>query len=40
MTSALSRLAAASKDSRVRVESSKKRFTTVLPRRVGSFLTA
>ena len=40
MTSALRRLAAASKDRRVRVESSKKRLTTVLPRRVGSFLTA
>jgi len=40
MTSALRRLAAASKESLVRVESSKKRFTTVLPRSVGSFLTA
>ena len=29
-----------SKDRRVRVESSKKRLTMVLPRRVGSFLTA
>ena len=40
MTSALRRLAAASKESLVRVESSKKRLTTVLPRSVGSFLTA
>ncbi len=38
MTSAESRLAAASKEIRVRVESSKKRFTTVRPRRAGSFL--
>ncbi len=38
MTSAESRLAAASKEMRVRVESSKKRLTTVRPRRVGSFL--
>ena len=38
MTSAESRLAAASKEIRVRVESSKKRLTTVRPRRVGSFL--
>lgn len=38
MTSADSRLAAASKEMRVRVESSKKRLTTVRPRRVGSFL--
>ena len=38
MTSALSRLAAASNEIRVRVESSKKRLTTVRPRRVGSFL--
>ena len=38
MTSADSRLAAASKEIRVRVESSKKRLTTVRPRRVGSFL--
>ena len=36
MTSALSRLAAASKLMRVRVESSKNRLTTVLPRSVGS----
>ena len=40
MTSALSRFAAASKLSRVRVESSKKRFATVRPRSVGSFGTA
>ena len=38
MTSAERRLAAASKEIRVRVESSKKRLTTVRPRRVGSFL--
>ena len=38
MTSAESRLAAASKEIRVRVESSKKRLTTVRPRRAGSFL--
>ena len=38
MTSAESRLAAASKEMRVRVESSKKRLTTVRPRRAGSFL--
>src|SRR5699024_2563367 len=37
-TSADNRLAAASKEVRVRVESSKKRFTTVWPRRVGNFL--
>ncbi len=37
MTSAESRFAAASNEMRVRVESSKNRFTTVLPRRVGSF---
>ena len=37
MTSAESRFAAASNEMRVRVESSKKRFTTVLPRSVGSF---
>ena len=40
MTSAESRLAAASNEMRVRVESSKKRLTTVRPRSVGSFLTA
>ena len=40
MTSAESRLAAASKEIRVRVESSKNRLTTVRPRRVGSFLTS
>ena len=40
MTSAESRFAAASNEMRVRVESSKKRFTTVLPRSVGSFLTS
>ena len=39
MTSADNRLAASSKDVRVRVESSKNRLTTVRPRRVGSFLT-
>lgn len=38
MTSAERRFSAASKEIRVRVESSKKRFTTVRPRRVGSFL--
>jgi hypothetical protein len=37
MTSADSRLAAASNEMRVRVESSKKRLTTVRPRSVGSF---
>src|SRR5699024_9043571 len=37
-TSADSRLAAASNEVRVRVESSKKRLTTVCPRRVGSLL--
>src|SRR5690625_81629 len=37
-TSAESRLAAASNDVRVRVESSKNRLTTVWPRRVGNFL--
>ena len=39
MTSADSRLAATSKDVRVRVESSKNRLTTVRPRSVGSFFT-
>ena len=39
ITSADSRLAATSKLVRVRVESSKKRLTTVRPRSVGSFLT-
>ncbi len=38
MTSAESRLAAASKEIRVRVESSKNRLTTVRPRSAGSFL--
>ncbi len=38
MTSAESRLAAASKEILVRVLSSKKRLTTVRPRSVGSFL--
>ena len=38
MTSADSRFAAASNEMRVRVESSKKRFTTVRPRSAGSFL--
>ena len=37
MVSAPSRLAAVSKLSRVRVESSKKSDTTVLPRRAGTF---
>ena len=39
-TSADSRLAASSNEIRVRVESSKKRLTTVRPRSVGSFLTS
>ena len=38
MTSAESRLAAASKEIRVRVESSKNRLTTVRPRSVGQLL--
>ena len=38
MTSALSRLAASSNDVRVLVLGSKKRFTTVLPRKAGTFL--
>ena len=38
MTSADNRLAAASNEMRVRVESSKNRFTTVRPRSAGSFL--
>ena len=38
ITSADSRLAAASNEILVRVESSKKRLTTVRPRSVGSFL--
>ncbi len=38
MTSADRRFSAASKEMRVRVESSKKRLTIVRPRRVGSFL--
>ena len=38
MTSADSRLAAASNEIRVRVESSKNRLTTVRPRSAGSFL--
>ena len=38
MTSAESRLAAASNEIRVRVLSSKNRFTTVRPRSAGSFL--
>ena len=37
ITSAESLLAASSKEIRVLVESSKKRFTTVFPRRVGNF---
>jgi hypothetical protein len=40
ITSADKRLAAASKDIRVRVESSANKFTIVRPRKVGSFLTA
>ena len=36
--SALSRFSATSKDVRVRVLGSKNRFTTVRPRRVGTFL--
>jgi hypothetical protein len=36
ITSALKRLAAVSNEILVLVESSKKRFTTVLPRKVGS----
>ena len=40
ITSAESRLAAASKLRRVLVESSKKRLTTVRPRKVGNFLIA
>src|SRR5262245_60298764 len=38
ITSAESHLPAISNEVRVRVEASKKRFTTVLPRRVGTFL--
>src|SRR5439155_17130327 len=38
ITSALSRVAASSQEVRVRVLTSKNRFTTVLPRRVGTFL--
>src|SRR6185437_5729434 len=38
ITSALRRLAASSKDVRVLVLGSKKRFTTVFPRRAGTFL--
>jgi hypothetical protein len=38
MVSAESRLAAISKEVRVRVEARKKRLMTVLPRRVGTFL--
>ena len=40
ITSADSRLAASSNEIRVRVESSKNRFTTVRPRSVGSFFTS
>jgi len=36
--SALSRFSAISNEARVRVLASKKRFTTVLPRSVGTFL--
>ena len=39
ITSADSHLPAISKEDRVRVESSKKRLTTVRPRSAGSFLT-
>src|SRR4051812_37448963 len=39
MTSALSSLAAISKEMRVRVLGSRKRLTTVLPRSAGTFLT-
>jgi hypothetical protein len=39
MTSADSHLPASSKEDRVRVESSKKRLTTVRPRSAGSFFT-
>ena len=38
--SAVSRCAASSKLMRVRVEGSMKRFTTVLPRKAGTFLIA
>ena len=38
MTSALNRLAANSKEVRVRVLGSKNKLTTVLPRRAGTFL--
>ena len=38
IASALSHLAASSNEERVRVESSKKRLTTVRPRNAGSFL--
>ena len=40
ITSADNRFAAASKEIRVRVESSANKFTIVRPRSVGSFLTA
>ena len=40
MVSAERRLAASSKDDDVRVELSKKTFTTVRPRRVGTFFTS
>ncbi len=40
MTSALSRVAAISKVVRVRVEFSKKRLNTLLPRSSGTFLTS
>jgi len=40
ITSADNRFAAASKEIRVRVESSAKRLTIVRPRSVGSFFTA
>src|SRR5262245_11546140 len=38
--SAERRFSASSKDARVRVEGSKKRFTTVFPRRIGTFFTS
>ena len=40
MTSALSRKAASSKEMRVRVLGSTKKFTSVLPRRAGTFFTS
>ena len=40
MTSALRRIAASSKEVRVRVLGSTKKFTSVLPCRAGTFLTS